>query len=190
MTLHQKLRRTLTRAALLVTAAALGFTASATAEVKVSTALPDAMMRAFREGPVSADQLRKYGLTVRVEGEEEIRLVVIVHAVKKGQVSKPWMSRPLPTISGGGTVKALKWLPPNEYLPAEKFGQGGQFQPKEQFRSGDTFLSVESVRGFLRDVNMPGDWSGFFIVVSPTDSKTAHGTETNPLFFNSDPVPY
>lgn len=190
MTLHQKLQRTLTSAALLVMAAALAFTASATAEVKVSTALPDATMRAFREGPVSADLLRKNGLTVRVEGEEEIRLVVFVYAVKKGQVSKPWTSYPLPTVSGGGTVMAYKHLPPNEYLPAESFGLEERIRPREPFQSGDIFLSADSVRGFLRDAGMRRDWSGLVIAVSSTDGKRASDVKTNPLFFNSDPVAY
>lgn len=143
MTLHRKLRRSLTRTALLVMAAALGFVASATAEVKVSVAFPDATMRAFREGPVSADLLRKNGLTVRVEGEDEIRLFVFVYAVKKGQVSKPWTSRPLPTVSGGGTVKALNWLPPNDYLPGSSSGKGGSSNPKNS--SGRETPSCRSI---------------------------------------------
>ncbi len=187
MTLHQKLRRTFTSTTLLVVAAALGLTASASAETKVSTAFPDATMRAFREGPVSADLLRKNGLTVRVDGEEEIRLVVFVYPVKKGQVSKPWTSYPLPSVSGGGTVMAIKILPPNEYLPAESFGLEERIRPRDPFQSGDIFLSADSVRGFLRDAGMRREWSGLVIAVSSTDRKTAHGLRTNPLFASEAP---
>lgn len=151
-------------------------------EARVSIAFPDVCKDAFRKGPVSADQLRKYGLNVRVDSDEEIELVVFVYAVKNGRVGKPWTSYPLRGVSGGGTVMAYKFLPPNEYLPAETFGLEERIRPRKAFQSGDIFLSPDSVRGFLRDSGMPREWTGIMIAVSSTDRKTASGTQTNPLF--------
>lgn len=171
----------------LATTGALGFTASMSAEVRVSVAFPDATMRAFREGPVSADQLRKNGLTIRVDGEEEVRLVVFVYAIKQGQLGRPWTSQPLPSVSGGRTITATNWLSPNESLPAETFGREEQFRPKEPFQSGDTFLSADSVGIFLREAGMSQDWSGLVIAVSSTDGRRASDVMTNPLFARAQP---
>ena len=82
---------------------------------------------------------------------------------------------------------AYKLLPPNEHLPAESFGLEEQIRPREKFQRGDIFLSADSVREFLRDAGMRGEWTGLLIAVSATDRKTAHGVQTNPLLARAQP---